>query len=144
MAGLTVGEVARRAGVGPQTVHYYERLGLLARPPRTDANYRAYPAEAVRRLRFIKRAQELGFTLKEIEELLSLRATPRSRCPQVRGRAEAKLRDIDDQIRSLRARRKALTGLIRECVGDGPVTACPILGALDRGYPGREGTAEQT
>jgi MerR family transcriptional regulator, copper efflux regulator len=144
MAGLKVGEVARRAGVGLQTVHYYERLGLLAKPPRTDANYRAYPAEAVRRVRFIKRAQELGFTLKEIDELLSLRAAPRSRCPEVRGRAEAKVHDIDDRIRGLRAMRKALTGLIRECAGDGPVTTCPILGALDRGSPGREETAEQT
>jgi len=130
MNGLRVGEVARRAGVNLQTVHYYERRGLLPTPPRTDANYRSYPAGAVLRVRFIKRAQELGFTLKEIEELLSLRATPRAGCADVRGRAEAKVRDIDEKIRTLEAMRRALTKLVGECSGRGPVTDCPILEAL--------------
>ncbi len=131
MNGLKVGEVARRAGVNLQTVHYYERRGLLPSPPRTDANYRSYPAGAVLRVRFIKRAQDLGFTLKEIEELLSLRATPRAGCADVRGRAEAKVRDIDEKIRTLEAMRRALTKLVGECSGRGPVTDCPILEALD-------------
>ncbi|MGQ0658415.1 MAG: heavy metal-responsive transcriptional regulator [Chromatiales bacterium] len=131
MTGLKVGEVAKQAGVNLQTIHYYERRGLLPKPPRTGSNYRAYPEDAVLRVRFIKRAQELGFTLKEIKELLSLRAAPRTRCADVRERAEAKVQNIDDKVRTLQAMRKALTKLIGECSGKGPVTQCPILEALD-------------
>lgn len=131
MEGLKVGEVAKLAGVNLQTVHYYERRGLLPRPPRTGSNYRTYPEDAVRRVQFIKRTQELGFTLKEIMELLSLRAAPRTQCADVRDHAEAKVRDIDDKVQALRAMRKALSKLIGECSGEGPVTHCPILEALD-------------
>jgi len=131
MQSLKVGEVARQAGVNLQTIRYYERRGLLAKPPRTGSNYRAYPEEAVLRVRFIKRAQELGFTLKELQELLSLRAAPRTRCADVRRRAQVKLRDIDEKVRTLRSMRKALTKLVGECSGTGPVTQCPILEALD-------------
>lgn len=131
MEGLKVGEVAKQAGVNLQTVRYYERRGLLPRAPRTGSNYRAYPEDAVRRVQFIKRAQELGFTLQEINELLSLRAAPQTRCADVRRRAQTKLRDIDDRVRTLQAMRKALTKLIGECSGKGPVTQCPILEALD-------------
>jgi MerR family mercuric resistance operon transcriptional regulator len=131
MTGLKVGEVAKQAGVNLQTIHYYERRGLLPKPPRTGSNYRAYPEDAVLRVRFIKRAQDLGFTLKEIKELLSLRAAPRTRCADVRKRAEAKVQDIDGKVRTLHAMRKALTKLIGECSGSGPVSQCPILEALD-------------
>jgi MerR family copper efflux transcriptional regulator len=131
MEGLRVGEVASQAGVNLQTVHYYERQGLLPRPPRTLSNYRAYPADTVKRVRFVKRAQELGFTLKEIKELLSLRAVPRSRCGDVRKRAEAKVRDIEAKIRALQAMRRALGKLVRECSGKGPITECPILETLN-------------
>jgi len=131
MTGLKVGEVAEQAGVNLQTIHYYERRGLLPRPPRTESNYRAYPAEAVLRVRFIRRAQELGFTLKEIKELLSLRAAPRTRGADVRERAETKVRDIDDKVRTLHAMRKALTKPVGACSGSGSVSQCPILEALD-------------
>ncbi|MBI1733058.1 MAG: heavy metal-responsive transcriptional regulator [Gammaproteobacteria bacterium] len=131
METLKVGDVARRAGVNLQTVHYYERRGLLPKPPRTGSNYRAYPQDTVRRVRFIKRAQDLGFTLKEIKELLSLRAVPQTRCADVRDRAAAKVKDINEKVRTLRGMQKALTRLIGECSGRGPVTQCPILGALD-------------
>lgn len=131
MTGLKVGEVARQAGVNLQTIHYYERRGLLPKPPRTGSNYRAYPEDAVSRVRFIKRAQAIGFTLTEIKELLALRAGPRTRCARVRARAEAKVHDIDGKVLTLQAMRKALTRLIGECAGDGPVTRCPILEALD-------------
>lgn len=131
MENLKVGEVAKRAGVNLQTIHYYERRGLLPKPPRTLANYRLYPADAVRRVRFVKRAKELGFTLKEIKELLSLGAAPRTRCATVRRRAEAKRQDINDKVRTLQAIQKALSKLIGECSGNGPVTQCPILKALD-------------
>lgn len=131
MKGLRVGEVARRAGVRVQTIHFYERRGLLPKPSRTTSNYRAYPEGAVLRVLFVKRAQELGFTLREIEELLSLRAAPGTRCADVRARAEAKVRDIDARLHLLQAMRKALTKLIGECSGERPVTQCPILEALD-------------
>lgn len=131
MEGLKVGEVARRAAVNLQTIHFYEREGLLPRPPRTASNYRMYSEVAVRRVRFIKRAQELGFALKDIKELLSLRATPGTRCTDIRQRTMAKLRDIDEKIGTLQAMQKALTKLIGECAGRRPITACSILEALD-------------
>lgn len=131
MNGLTIGEVAERADVHIETLRYYERKRLIQRPPRTASNYRAYPAETVRRVRFIKRAQEIGFTLAEIEELLSLRASPKSRCGDVRARATAKMEDIDEKMRTLRRMKKALSKLVSECSGKGPVTECPILEALD-------------
>lgn len=131
MKGLKVGEVARRAAVNLQTIHYYEREGLVPRPPRTASNYRMYTEDAVRRVRFIKRAQELGFALKEVKELLSLRATPGTRCAHVRQQAKVKLHDIDEKIGTLHAMRKALLRLIGECSGRGSITDCPILEALD-------------
>ncbi len=131
MEGLKVGEVAKRAAVNLQTIHFYEREGLLPKPPRTASNYRMYSEDAVRRVRFIKRAQELGFALRDIKELLSLRATPGSRCADIRQRATAKLRDIDEKIGTLQAMHKALTKLIGQCAGRRPITACPILQALD-------------
>ena len=132
MEGLSVGELARRAGVNLQTIHYYERRALLPKPPRTASNYRVYPRDAVRRVRFIKHAQELGFMLEEIKELISLRATPRACCNDVRERAERKAKQIDDKIRSLKAMRKALAALIAECSsGEDSVSECPILEALD-------------
>jgi MerR family mercuric resistance operon transcriptional regulator len=114
-----------------ETLRYYERRGLVARPLRNVANYRLYSAEIVQRVRFIKHAQALGFSLKEIKELLALRAAPRARCADVRIRAEAKINTIDAKIRALQAMRKALAKLVTECAGHGPITDCPILEALD-------------
>jgi MerR family mercuric resistance operon transcriptional regulator len=131
MQRLKVGEVAKRAAVNLQTIHFYERGGLLPKPPRTASNYRLYSEDAVCRVRFIKRAQELGLTLRDIKELLSLRARPGTRCADVRQQAQAKLRDIDDKIGVLQRMRRALTKLIGECSGRGAVTECPILEALD-------------
>ena len=131
MNGLKIGEAAKQAKVNLQTIHYYERRGLLPKPPRTASNYRLYSEDAVRRVRFIKRAQELGFTLKEIEELLSLRARPRARCADVYKRAQDKIRDIDEKVRTLQAMRKALSKLVSECTGESPISECPILDTLD-------------
>ncbi|MDQ7006447.1 MAG: heavy metal-responsive transcriptional regulator [Acidobacteriota bacterium] len=129
---LRVGEVARRAGVHLQTLRYYERRGLLPAPPRTEAGYRAYPPGAVDRVRLIKRAQGLGFTLQEIGELLALRAAPGACCADVRRRAEAKLQVIDEKIRTLEAMRSALGGLIAACADqEGPASECPILDAME-------------
>lgn len=131
MRSLKVGEVAKQAGVRLHTIHYYERRGLLPKPPRTSSNYRAFSPDAVRRIRFIKQAQQLGFTLDEIKELLSLRARPQTRCAEVYRRTEAKLVDIDERIVALRALREALAGLLAQCVGEEPLTACPILDAME-------------
>jgi DNA-binding transcriptional MerR regulator len=87
MGSLTIGEVAKQAHVRIETLRYYERTGLVASPPRSESNYRLYPQETVRRVQFIKRAQELGFSLKEIMELLSLRTTPETPCVDIRRRA---------------------------------------------------------
>lgn len=133
MEGLTRGAVAKRAGVNAQTVRYYERRGLLPPPPRSLSNYRLYPGEAVERVRFVKRAQGLGFTLEEIRGLLSLRASPRGRCADVLHRASGKIQEIDRKVRDLLAMKKALRRLVRECTGKGPVTECPILVTLETG-----------
>ncbi len=131
MDGLTIGEVAKEAQVNIETMRYYERRGLVPKPPRSISNYRLYPEDSVRRVHFIKRAQELGFFLKEIKDLLSLRATVGARCAQVQKRASDKFQDIEQKIKTLRAMKKALSKLISQCSGQGPVTNCPILESLD-------------
>lgn len=131
MSTLTIGRIARAASVRLGTLRYYERRGLLPRPPRTASNYRLYPDGTVRRVRFIRRAQQLGFTLEEIKELLSLRARPGAGCADVLARARAKVRDIDGKVRDLRSVRKAVARLMSTCSGKGPVAGCPILEALD-------------
>jgi len=132
MKPLTIGQIARRAGVGVETVRFYERQGLLAGPARTASGYRQYTEDVVARLRFIRRAKELGFTLKEIAELLALRLDPETSCAEVRGRARAKIDDIEAKIRDLRRMRQALDKLVASCRGRGPISACPILDALDK------------
>jgi len=131
MTAYRIGEVAKLANVNLQTLHYYERVGLLAKVRRTASNYRVYSRRDLQTVRFIKRAQELGFSLKDIRELLSLRASPRSKCAEVRLRAETKLGEIDRKIESLMNMRRALGRLVEECVGERPATECPILEALE-------------
>src|SRR3990167_9396878 len=108
MTGLRVGQVARLAAVNLQTIRYYERRGLLPVPTRTSANYRLYAADAPTRVQFIKRAQELGFTLQEIKDLLSLQAASQTRCAAIRERAQEKMHDINEKLRLLQAMRRAL------------------------------------
>jgi MerR family mercuric resistance operon transcriptional regulator len=132
MKPLTIGQVARRAEVGVETVRFYERQGLLEEPARKESGYRQYTEDVVARLRFIRRAKELGFTLKEIVELLALRLDPDTSCAEVRGRAKAKIDDIDAKIRDLQRMRQALDKLVASCRGRGPISACPILDALDK------------
>ncbi|MBW2460435.1 MAG: heavy metal-responsive transcriptional regulator [Deltaproteobacteria bacterium] len=129
---LKIGEVATRAGVRVDTVRYYERAGLIAEPPRRQSGFRQYSPDVVRRIRFIRRAKDLGFSLKEIQELLSLRADPRSTCKQVRAQAEAKIADIDSRISTLRKMKRALSEVTAPCSGgDAPAAECPILASLD-------------
>ena len=133
MEHLRTGTVAKRGGVNTETIRYYERRGLLPKPARTPGGYRAFHPDAVRRLRFIRQAQALGFSLEEIKELLSLRVRPGTSCGDVRARASAKVVDIDAKIAKLRAMRKALAQITASCSGSGPVAECPILDALDVG-----------
>lgn len=131
MKPLTIGHLAREAGVNLETVRYYERQGLLAKPPRSASGYRLFPSDAARRLRFIRRAQQLGFSLKEIRELLSLRVSRRTTSAAIRTRAEAKIADIEAKIKSLESMKKTLRKLTRVCDGCSPVAQCPILESLD-------------
>ena len=131
MASLTIGKVARGAGLAIDTVRYYEREGLLAKPARTSCGYRQYSADAVTRLRFIRQAKELGFSLREIKELLSLRVEAGRSCADVRARAERKIADVEQRISTLTRMKRALAKLASSCSGRGPTSECPILEALE-------------
>ena len=127
---ITTSELAKRGGVNLETIRYYERTGLLPKPPRSGAGYRQFSPESVRRVRFIKRAQDLGFSLKEIKELLALRIAPGSTRADVRKRAVAKIADIEGKVQHLRAMKKTLVRLSETCCGSGPASECPILESL--------------
>lgn len=136
MRTISIGKLAKAAGVGVETVRFYERKGLLDAPARKDSGYRQYDDEAVERLRFIRRAQQVGFTLKEIHDLLNLRDSPDARRADVRDRATGKVADIDTKVRDLLAIRESLVNLLASCEGDGPASGCPIIAALaDRNGP---------
>ncbi|MCZ2156462.1 MAG: heavy metal-responsive transcriptional regulator [Bryobacterales bacterium] len=128
---MTIGKVAERAGVNIDTLRYYEREDVIGKPSRNGSNYRLYPEDTIRQVRFVKRAQELGFSLTEIKELLELRLKRNANCADVRDQALAKVDALNDKIRTLQAMRRALVKLANECSIDGPVGECPILDALD-------------
>lgn len=128
---LTIGDVAARAGVNIQTLRYYERRGILPRARRSAAGYRLYPPDTVRLIRFIKRAQELGFTLEEIEELITLRSNSSRKRDQARALAAKKMRDIDEKLARLQAMRSALYTLQEDCECGRETLVCPILEALE-------------
>lgn len=123
----TIGSLARAAGVGIQTVRFYERKGLLARPPRPGPTYRQYNADHVSRIRFIKRAQALGFSLKEITALLGLTSHPRATCAEVQTHADRKRVEIDAKIRDLQRMKRSLEELSKACtVGKRAVAHCRV------------------
>lgn len=131
MNALTIGQVARSSGTGIETIRFYEREGLIERPSRSQSGYRQYVPEVVPRLHFIRQAKELGFSLKEIKELLALKLDPVTRCADVMRQCEAKVADIDRKIATLRRMKRVLVKLASACPGDEPVSACPILEALE-------------
>jgi MerR family transcriptional regulator, copper efflux regulator len=133
MGRITTSVLASEAGVNAQSIRFYERLALLPKPARTASGYRVYSTDSVRRVRFIKRAQELGFTLKEIKELLALRIDARSTCADVRRRADEKRRDIEQKIRGLRRITRTLARLSVACGKRRATKSCPILESLDDG-----------
>lgn len=127
---MTIGAVARRVGVAIDTIRYYEREGLLPEPLRRASGYRSYDEGAVRQLRFIRRAKDLGFTLEEIRDLLALSADRQRGVKAVKKRAEARLAAIDERIAELSRVRDGLAQLIEVCPGHGSPDQCPILRAL--------------
>src|SRR3954451_18775484 len=127
---MRIGTAAEQAGVNVQTLRYYERRGLLPRSPRRLSGYREFPDEAVRIVRFVKRAQDLGFTLDEIEELLRLRHDKRRDRARIRAVAERRVRQIDQKIAELQAMKRALSHLVH-CCEEGSTLECPIIEALD-------------
>lgn len=134
---MTISHAARQAGVGVETIRFYERRGLIEQPPRPrGGGYRFYDDDVVGRIRFIRQGQELGFSLREIAELLSLRADPSADCADVRAQAVAKRIEVDRKIAQLRDIRAALDKLIATCPGGGALRACTIIDAL----VGRPGT----
>ena len=130
MEKLSIGELARQANVNIETIRYYERRGLISEPPRNKSGHRQYSREAVRRTDFIKRCQALGFSLKEIEEILELRITSESTCADMKSRVNEKLIDVDKKINELTRIRDALSHLQKKCTGKGPIGNCPILEEL--------------
>jgi len=134
MESLTIGKVARLAEVGVETIRFYERKGLIDEPPRRESGYRQYPKETISLIRFIKRAKELGFTLREIKELLELRvdSSATATCDEVRNLAKEKIASVRDKIRMLQRMEAALTRLVGSCQRRVVTSNCPILEALDQ------------
>jgi MerR family mercuric resistance operon transcriptional regulator len=130
MRSLTTGELAEKTGVNIETVRYYERRGLIMEPPRTESGYRQFPPETVQRIRFIKRAQELGFTLNEIEQLLSIADGDGSRCEDVYEFTIGKVQEIEERIRHLQRLKAVLAELAESCPHKGPIEKCPIIESL--------------
>lgn len=129
---MKIGEVATRADVSVATVRYYERRGLLKEPPRSSTGYRNFGSEAADRIRFIKQAQRLGFTLEEIKELLALRVERHLACDPVKQQAEAKIADIATRVRELTRMKHVLETLVASCESHRPTSDCPILEVLEK------------
>lgn len=127
---LTIGQLAERTGASVDTIRYYERRGLLPEPPRRDSGYREYPEESAARLRFIRRSKEVGFSLREISSLLTLRVEPETSCSEVRQQARSKISEIESKMLDLERMKGALEEITAACSGKGPTSECPILDAL--------------
>lgn len=127
MASLTIGKLAKQTEVTIETIRHYQRMGILTEPAKPDDGYRVYPADAIARIRFVKRAQQVGFTLKEIATLLSLDG---AHCADVRQLAEQKYQQLDQQIRDLTVLRQVLGNLVENCQQTEPSSRCAILDAF--------------
>jgi len=138
-AGMTIGKLAKLADVSPDTLRFYEDERLLTPAKKTEAGYRLYGEDAVRRLDFIKQAQHCGMTLSEIRQLLELKADDRACCSDVRGLAIRKKLQLEQKIKIMKAMSQALSKLIEICTGEGkPLDDCPILAALESSTASRQ------
>lgn len=126
-AKLSIGKLAQASGVGVETIRFYERKELIKQPKKQGA-FRYYPPELIDRIRFIKRSQELGFTLKEVKELLELKIRNQSKCSDVLEKTKSKIFEINEKIKDLKKMKKSLDGLAKCCTSeDMPLSDCPIL-----------------
>jgi Hg(II)-responsive transcriptional regulator len=134
---MKIGEVAALAGVPVATVRYYERRGLIADAKRTPSGYRQYDAEAARRLRFIKHAQELGFSLDEIQQMLALKTDDPASCARVQSVTRERIRAVRERLAELERLERTLQDLVRACERHAPTAPCPVLVVLrdDAGAP---------
>ena len=139
---MRIGALAKSAGVNVETIRFYQREGLLATPVRGSSTYRDYPDTAVEQVHFIKKAQELGFSLKEAGELLAIRSSPSGNCRDVSALAKAKLADIDAKMKALASMKHMLEGAAQGCPGEGPVTNCSILRTIESA--GRNGSRQNS
>lgn len=136
---MKIGDLAEQSGVSVQTVRFYERSGLLPEPARTRSGYREYGVHDVHRLRFIRRAKDLGFTLTEIGELLDLRVDPHRTADDVRERALLKIRSTQAKIRDLKRILQALQRLVDRCEAHGSPDQCALMHAIGDDDPLEEG-----
>jgi MerR family mercuric resistance operon transcriptional regulator len=127
---MRIGAIARQGGITVEAVRFYEKQGLIDEPPRDESGYRNYPAETVRRVLFIKKSKELGFSLQEIKELHHLKYEPGSTCNDVKQKAARKVANIENRIENLTKIKEALNALIAACSGNGPASGCPIIAAI--------------
>lgn len=130
MSYLKIGEVAKETGIGIETIRFYERKGLLDEPDRKPSGYRQYDESVVARLRFIRRSKELGFTLSEINELLSLWFDTETKCSDVRTKAQTKIEEIEAKVKTLNGMKRSLRKLIDQCHERGSLDGCPLLDGL--------------
>ena len=131
MAEMKISELAKRGGVTVETIRFYQRKGLIDRPVRPLSGFRTYSEESLARVRFIRSAKELGFSLKEIAELLSLRLHLNASCLAVKEQAQDKISDIERKMAVLGRMKAALSDLVESCSGKGPMRKCPILDSLE-------------
>ncbi len=132
---LTIGKLAKISGVGVETVRFYERKGLIKRPAKQEGSFRHYPEVEAKKIRFIKKAQELGFTLKEIKELLQLQIREQATCGNITQRAEVKLSEVEAKIKDLKNMRRSLIKLVDSC-GDKKISLkqCRVLDCFEPGW----------
>lgn len=128
---FSIGELAKRAGVNIQTIRFYEREGVLKATAKRESGYRIYNEASLKKLRFIRHAKELGFSLKEINELLNFRIKSVPRCEKVRGKAQTKLKEIQEKIMHLRQLEKTLKSLVSDCENRVVSDCCPILAKME-------------
>ena len=133
MDTMTIGTLAKQTAVGIETIRYYERRGLIEPVDRRESGYRIYDKNSAKKLLFIKNAQQLGFTLEEIGELLKLKVGSNGRCGTVKKKAEIKIGEIDEKIAVLKSMKKALTKLVSHCHEELPTDDCPILASMEAG-----------
>ena len=131
MKNLTIGQLAKETGTNIETIRYYERRGLIAEPPRSESGYREFSPEYVDRIHFIKRAQALGFTLREISELLAL-SDGNPVCKDIRKFAEEKIKDIETRIHDLARIKEVLQDLVKQCLRNKKFSGCPIIESLSK------------